>query len=469
MDEDIADFSVKYAQKLGAEYVEVRLESTLTNGFLLKNGNLETTGFDKYEGLGLRFLYKNKLGFISTNELNKTKIMQLLEKSIRTTNNNKIAEKISLSSEKTYNKKYEVKQKIKLEDIDITEKINFLKESEKAIKDSKVNVPSRILVYNDNDTTEYLTTSEGTKITARVPKINFFYILSIEENNRLLQRNWTFGKSGGWEQIKNFNIYNKFKTEVTSLSNVLKKGIKTPQGNFPIICGPEVVGIMVHESCGHPMEADRILGREAAQAGESFITKNSLGKKIGTEQVTIVDDSTIENSYGFLLYDNEGVKCQKKYLYKKGKINEFLHNRETAASLNLKNNGSSRACDYDKESIVRMSNTFMLPGKFKEEELFESVKLGVYMKNFTQWNIDDKRLNQKYTGAEAYLIENGEITKPVINPIIEVSSKRLYHAVDAVANNFELHAGNCGKGEPQQGIPVTFGGPSIRLKGLRIK
>jgi TldD protein len=469
MDKGLADFSIKYAQKLGAEYAEARLENTENNSIVLKNGIIEISGFDRFQGIGIRYIANKKMGFVSTNELNQNKIIRLLENSINLTKRNSIAEPIPLSNEPAHKAKYEVKQKKKLMDVEIDEKIKYLLQAEKAIKATKIKVPARYIVYQDNDTTEYYTNSEGSKITAHVPKINFYYFLTIQENQKVSQRYWTYGTSGGWERTKLWDIEKIFSDEVRSISKVLKKGVKTPQGIMPIICAPQVTGIMVHESCGHPMEADRILGREAAQAGESFVTKNLLGTTIGSKHVTIVDDPEIEHSYGFFKYDNEGVKVRRKILYKKGKINEFLHNRETAASLGLKNNGSSRATDYEKETIVRMSNTFMLPGKLKEEELFEGIKKGIYMKNFMEWNIDDKRLNQKYTGAEAYLIENGEITKPVISPVLEVSSKYLYKAVDALANNLELHAGNCGKGEPMQGIPVTFGGPTIRLQGLRIK
>ena len=110
----------------------------------------------------------------------------------------------------------------------------------------------------------------------------------------------------------------------------------------------------------------------------------------------------------------------------------------------------------------------MLPGKYSKEELIAGVKKGVFMNNFMEWNIDDKRLNQRYVGAEAYLIENGELTHPVLNPILEITTPALYSAVDAVGNNTEYHTGSCGKGEPMQGIPVWFGGPSIRLRNVRL-
>ena len=115
-----------------------------------------------------------------------------------------------------------------------------------------------------------------------------------------------------------------------------------------------------------------------------------------------------------------------------------------------------------------MGNTVLEEGDFKEEELFEDIKKGVFVKNFMEWNIDDKRFNQKYVGADAYLIENGKITKPVIKPIIEITTPKLWGSVDAVANNTEYHAGNCGKGEPMQACPVWFGGPSMRIRNIKL-
>ena len=470
MDEDIAAFSLKQAQKYGASYAEARLEKTKASSLVMKNGMIEASSYDSFQGIGIRFIINKKLGFVSTNELTKKRISEVLEKALRVTKATKsLGENTELSKEKAKKAKYEVKQKQKLSDVGVEQKIQLLQEAEKAMKATKVNVPSRYVVLSDADTQELFCNTDGSKILAHIPRMNFYYFLTISANQKVTQRYWVYGASGGWEQVLKWNIPKIFTEEVTSMNNVLKKGIKTPQGIMPIVCGPQVSGIMAHESCGHPFEADRILGREAAQAGESHIQLAMKGKKLASSIVSIADDPTITNSYGYFLYDNEGVKAKRKLLIKDGKVNEFLQNRETAFQLKTKSNGSSRASDFEKEPIIRMSNTFMLPGDYKEEELFQGIKKGIYMKNFMEWNIDDRRLNQKYTGAEAYLIENGEISTPVISPILEVSSLKMYPAVDAMAKNVEYHAGECGKGDPIQGIPVTLGGPSIRLQGLRIK
>jgi TldD protein len=115
-----------------------------------------------------------------------------------------------------------------------------------------------------------------------------------------------------------------------------------------------------------------------------------------------------------------------------------------------------------------MSNTFLLPGELSEEEIIEDVKLGVYMKSFMEWNIDDKRVNERYVGSEAYLIQNGEITHPVKKPVLETTTFDFFSSIDAVADKVGYYSGTCGKGEPMQGVPVWMGGPTIKLGGIRL-
>jgi TldD protein len=115
-----------------------------------------------------------------------------------------------------------------------------------------------------------------------------------------------------------------------------------------------------------------------------------------------------------------------------------------------------------------MGNTFMKPEDHTLDELLEDVTYGVYMKSFMEWNIDDRRYNQRYVGLEAYIIENGRIGAPVRNPILEVTTPGLYGSVDAVGKEVEYSGATCGKGDPQQGAPVWTGGPPIRVRRIRL-
>ncbi len=466
---DVAAFTLNYILKLGASYAEVRLESTKGSSYLFKNGALQGGGMDTMTGLGVRFLMNNHFGFVSTNLIAKESIRKALRQALLLSKPlQHLRSAVSLSEEEAHQQRYTVNQGIKLDNVSPEARMLLLKEIDTAVIKTKVKVPGRFLSLSDGITKEYLLTSEGTKITTELPRVSFYYFLTLK-GKRSVQRYWQYGQTGGWESVTKWKLAETLGNEVVNLNKNMDKGRQAPRGKMDVVCGPQITGIMVHESVGHPYEADRIFGREAAQAGESFVTKDMLGTKIGSEQVNVADDPTLANSNGFYLFDSEGVRARPKLLIKEGMINEFLHNRETAAAMHLKSNGSSRASEYDKESIVRMSNTYFMPGPYQEEELVEDIKEGIYLKSFTEWNIDDKRYNQKYVGAEAYLIKHGKLTVPVFQPVLEIATPVLWKSVDAAADNVEHHAGSCGKGEPMQAIPAWLGGPSIRLRNITMR
>ncbi|MBT4334338.1 TldD/PmbA family protein [archaeon] len=465
MNKDLADFSIKYLKEKGVDYAEARLESKESNSFMMKDGNLEASSFDQGAGLGIRFLINNNLGFLAANKLDKVSIKAGLDKALRLTKRSaRIGDKIELSSEPISKKSYKVKQKKDVRDIGPDEKIKILTDLDKA-----TTAQHKYFSLSDHLSKKYYINSEGSRISSEIPRINFFYLMTLIEGDQSIQRMNQYGSTTGYESIKNWKLENNIQNEMIALKKNMLEGIKAPTEKIDVICAPEVTGIATHESCGHPYEADRMLGRESAQAGESFVTADMIGHKIGFEGVSVVDDPTLLGTYGFYLYDDEGVKARKKVLMKDGIINEFLHNRDTAAQMGYKSNGSSRANNFSMEPIVRMSNTFITPGKQKEEELIKDVKKGIYLKSFMEWNIDDKRYQQKYVGSEAYLIEKGELTKPVKSPKLEITTPAFWSSIDGVGSNLKLFAATCGKGEPMQGIPVTTGGPSIRLRGIKLR
>ncbi|MAG45197.1 MAG: hypothetical protein CMH63_00285 [Nanoarchaeota archaeon] len=465
MYKDYADGALKFLKEKKVDYGEVRLEEHDTSGVLLKNGTPELSGFDTSVGMGIRFLLKGGLGFVSINDFNKKKIEENISKALKLVKRGiKLSEKTGLSEERAHKKKYKVEQKIKIKDVGVDQQLKLLQEVDNGVKKAI----GRYMSLSLDLTKKYFINTENTKIESEIPRPYFISLLTLKEGERSNQKLTQFCNSGGYEFVKKWNLVDVLSEQVRVLKNNLKKAKKMPGGEVDVVAGSKMAGIMVHEACGHPVEADRILGREAAQAGESFVHKDMIGKVIGNKKVTIVEDPRLENSAGYYLYDDEGVKARRRYLYKNGKINEFLHNRETAFELGVKSNGAARAENFDKETMVRMTNTFLLPGDFKDEELVKGVKKGVYMKDFTEWNIDDKRFQMKFVGSECYLIEKGEIKEPIWSPALEITTPKLWGSVDAIGKKIELDSAICGKGEPMQGVPVWLGGPHFRLRGIKI-
>jgi len=467
--EEFAELAIRHAKKLGAEYAEARIENVSENSFTLNNGTLEAGAFDDYVGLGIRLLANGVWGFASTNSFNPIIIKGAVHRAFDVANQAKRSGSMKISEERPVKASHRVRQKKNILSVKPEEKIDYLKHIDDSLQKSRAKFAGRYFSLSDWVTKKIYINSEGSKITSEIPRIFLYYLFTVKGDTKSQQRYWEYAVSGGWEFVDKWKLHNVLPEEAKALLKVMRSGVKVPSKPLTVITGPQVSGIIAHESCGHPFETDRIFGREAAQAGESWITPSMLGTRLGTEAVNLVDDPTVENTYGFYKYDDEGVMARKKYLVRKGLVNEFYHNRETAAAMSTKSNGSARASDYDKEPIVRMGNTYFEPGKQSEKELMESAKLGVYFKSFTEWNIDDRRFNNRYVSSEAYLIENGKITKPLRNVVFELTTPKIYSSIVAVGKNFELHPGTCGKGEPMQGLPVSMGGGSLKLVNIKLR
>jgi TldD protein len=465
--------AVEQALKSGADYAEARAQRDTGHTLTLNNGIAEPVATTRRFGIGIRVIVDGSMGFASTNSLESSQIHTSAETAVRIA---KAAARLlstpsRLAPEKSWEDKWQARMEIDLRQVSIEEKFNELFSIERALSSEQVNVslPSRILVLDDELTEKFYLNSEGSKLHGIVPRIGLFFMLTGEEKGKgTIQRMRHEAQACGWEAVKEWNAPAIATGEARMLGRMLRDGIQPPRGEIDLVLGAEVTGIICHESCGHPQEADRILGREGAQAGESYVTREMIGKRIGSEHVTIIDDPTLPNSFGFYMYDDEGVKARPRTLIKNGRISDLLHNRETAAEFGVSSNAAARSAAYDREPIIRMANTFMKPGDYALDELVEEVKYGVYMKSFMEWNIDDRRYNQRYVGLEAYSIENGKIGTPVRNPILELTTPGLYGSVDAVGKEVEYSGATCGKGDPQQGAPVWTGGPPIRIRKIRL-
>jgi len=473
--ENLVEFIIDSARNMGAEYAEARLQIDLRESLILANGILEASILEESRGIGIRVLVNGSLGFASTNVLRRREVERALKQAfkIAKATSKIISHKISMGKGDVKSGKVKVKPRVNFASVDLESKVNLLRESDEQIMDAAaaldVKVPARRATLDTWTTEKIVMTSDGANVHSITPRAALFALITVFHPQRgSVQRYFNLGESGGWEIVEKWNLPKIFYDETYAVSRVLMEAAKLAEGEMDVVLGPEVVGIVSHESCGHPSEADRILGREAAQAGETFLKPDSIGLRVGSPYVNVADDPTLKGSFGFYLYDEEGVKARRRILIREGVINEFLHNRETASVFNLESNGASRAVAYNREPIVRMANTFFMQGDYSKEELFEDIKDGIYIKNFMEWNIDDRRFNQRYVGLEAYKIEKGELREMVKNPVLEVTTVGLWSAVDAAGKDLEFQAAYCGKGDPMQGIPVWTGGPHIRLRKIKI-
>jgi TldD protein len=475
MDEKILKDMVELAMTKGASYAEIRYQRDTYDSNLLKNGIAEVSSFDTDLGASMRAIVNGGLGFGASSRVGRRELRDLVGRTVKAA---RAASRMRTSPVRMGEAEMavgssEIRARIRSDNIGLEDRLAFLQEVDKAALDAAttggIMLPGRYINLDTFVTEKHVVNSDGADFRSVIPRAEVHAVITAKlDSGASVQRIISLGESSGWEAVERWDLTRRLSDEVSTLGRILKKGQPFNGERMDVVLGPEVVGIIAHESAGHPGEADRMLGREAAQAGETYLGRQDQGRKVGSELVNVVDDPTLTGSFGFYLSDDEGVKAGRRYLIKGGMITDFLHDRETSAIMGVPSNGSSRAVSYDREPIVRMANTFVEPGDHEKDELFDGVKKGIYMRNFMEWNIDDRRYNQRYVGLEAYLIEDGALGPLVRNPVLEITTPALWGAVDAVGKEVEFSSAHCGKGDPMQAIPVWTGGPHVRLRNIKL-
>ena len=467
---DLAEYCIEFGEKLGAEYIEARFVNDTVRGLAFRNGMLVSGGSTPSSGIGVRVLVDGSMGFASFDRLEKDLAEETITAATKMAKTAKRKNPIDLGNPIANEAKWKMEAKEPLNDVDIDTIKEFCAEMNQQME----GLASYVFMLNAQVIDKYLVTSEGTKIDGQLSYLLMLAILTAQAPGGSEQKFMDLTLAGGWERIRDTNLIENVKDEVERLKKAAETAVKINDlmtQPIDMIVGPEVAGIIAHENVGHPSEGDRIMGREGAQAGESFWRDLKIGEsRVGSNVVNVSEDPTITKTSGHYVYDDEGVKSRKRELIKDGILTEPLLNREFGTKFGSSSNAAARATGFDREPIIRMANTYFEPGDYSFEELVEDVKLGVYMRSFQEWNIDDRRYQSKYTGSEAYLIKNGEITDTMVKrPIMETTSIGMLSAVDAVSKNLRFDfPGTCGKSDPAQGIPVYAGGGEIRFREIRL-
>jgi TldD protein len=228
----------------------------------------------------------------------------------------------------------------------------------------------------------------------------------------------------------------------------------------------------VHESCGHPIELDRVLGTEAAYAGTSFLTIDKLGNfRYGSPIVNITADATTPGGLGTFGFDDEGVPAHATPIIRAGIFVGYLTSRETAASLGQASNGTMRADGWNRLPIIRMTNINLEPGEWRFDDLVADTEDGLYMEMNKSWSIDDKRLNFQFATEIAYEIKKGKLGRLFKNATYTGITPAFWGGCDAICNRDHWAVWgtpNCGKGQPSQTAHVGHGTAPARFRGVQV-
>ena len=266
---------------------------------------------------------------------------------------------------------------------------------------------------------------------------------------------------------KNYEDFFNDKTWKKQTKDALRQAITNlksspaPAGKMPIILGPGWPGIILHEAIGHGLEGD--FNRKKIS-----VFSDLLGKKIASKNVTVVDDGTINDKRGSITIDDEGTPSQCTTLIKNGIMVGHMQDRLNASLMKTKSTGNGRRESYEYLPMPRMTNTYMLSGNVPEEDMFKSVKKGLYAVNFSGGSVDITSGQFEFSTSEAYMVENGKITKPVKGATLIGKGEEVLKKISQVGNNMALDGGIGTCGKEGQGVPVGVGQPTILVDEILV-
>src|SRR5690242_5630103 len=285
---------------------------------------------------------------------------------------------------------------------------------------------------------------------------------------------------GGQYQLKGYELLEQLQLlenapRIAEEAVALHSADQCPEGEWDLILDSSQLGLQIHESIGHPIELDRVLGSEANYAGMSFLTLDKLNKlRYGSEIVNVVCDARLDHGPGLgtFAFDDEGVPAQATDIIRGGEFVGYMTSRETAPVIGQnRSNGTMRADGWARLPLIRMTNVSLKPGAASIGEVFGGTDHAIYMETNKSWSIDDKRYNFQFGCEIAWEIRNGKRLRMLKNPSYSGISTEFWNSCAAIAGpeHWTLWGTpNCGKGQPEQVMGTGHGASPARFRQIKI-
>jgi len=457
-------------------YADLRFVQTEREIIEVENGILSSYNISTDRGVGIRVLADGAWGFAASNNLDKASLQETAAKALDIARASALTKKeeIRLASEDKHIDIYVTPVTKDPFQINPAEKIDLLVKATKMMLKDKVKKSEGLLSFYK--TYKIFISTEGSELEQTIFESGGGITAYAIGERDFQKRSYPSSFGGdhatrGYEFIEEMNLLENIE-RIAEEANQLLSAPSVPEGIRDIVLGGSQLALQVHESCGHPVELDRVLGKEISYAGGSFLTLDKLNNfTYGSPEVTIVADATIPGGFGTFGYDDEGVPASKSYLVNKGRFVGYLMSREDAFKLGLKSNGAARAENWNRIPLVRMTNINLLPGNLELDKLIGDIKEGLYLDHNKSWSIDDKRINFQFSTEIAREIKKGKLGKIYKNAVYQGITPEFWKSCDGISSEKYWHVWgvpNCGKGQPDQVMHVAHGTSPARFRKVKV-
>ncbi len=475
---DLALLALDTATQRGASYADVRAVRRADESISVKSGRVEGVAFGESEGFGVRVLVGGAWGFASSNELTDGAAQDVAAQAVRiaVASGRALRQPVELDDRPPAKGSYETPLEEDPFTIAIDRKIADVLEADRrmnavkgvAFTESSYNAQRewKTFAASDGSYTEQVITHVGAAIEAHAV-----------DGSELQRRSYPDAGGGyqaaGYEYIRGLDLAGHAE-ELASEAVELLSAPQCPPGRRTIVLHPSQLYLQLHESCGHPIELDRVFGTEASYAGTSFLTTDKLddGFRYGSELVNIVADATTAGGLGTFGWDDEGVEAQVVPIVTAGRFVGYLTSRETAPRIGRRSGGAMRADGWNRIPLIRMTNVNLLPQPgMSFADIVADTDDGLLLSSNRSWSIDDRRLNFQFATEVAREIKGGKVGRLLKNPTYTGITYEFWGSCDAIADATDyqvLGTPNCGKGEPGQIAHVGHGVSGARFRDVQV-
>lgn len=443
----------------GVDYADLYFQQSRQESWVLEDGIIKDGGYHLDQGVGVRACSGEKTGFAYSDDLLAAALNDAA----------KAARAISRQGQNLQCQAWKRQQPITsyysendpLSSLSTAEKLDLLKQADATARAADPRVKQVTVTLAGGVDTMLVAASDGTYAADIRPLIRMNVSVIVEHQGRRER-----GSAGGGRRLDygffvEQNTAESYAREAVRQALVNLDAVEAPAGTMPVVLGSGWPGVLLHEAVGHGLEGD------FNRRGTSTFS-GKMGQQVASSLCTVVDDGTLMHRRGSLNVDDEGVTTQRTVLIENGRLAAYMQDKQNASLMGMHSTGNGRRESYAHLPMPRMTNTYMLPGESDPQEIIASVDKGIYAVNFGGGQVDITSGKFVFSSSEAYLIENGKITRPVKGATLIGNGPEVMNRISMVGNDLALDSGvgNCGK--EGQSVPVGVGQPTLKVDAITV-
>ena len=477
---DFSTHAIDTAKLRGASYADVRVMHLRQRDLTTKNGQVGTLAQSESLGLGIRVLANGAWGFSSTDRFTREGVMACAAQAVSIAKASALAKRtdVVMAHEDAYIDSWQSPFRKDPFEIPLESQLDLLLAADAAMRVVKgVTLTETGMQFRKIDS--WFASSIGSRIHQSKVITGCGIAATSFQGDEIQKRSYP-NSFGGQHALQGYELVDSLELlthapRIADEAAALHSAPQCPEKKGTVILGGSQLGLQIHESVGHPIELDRVLGQEANFAGTSFLTLDKLNKlRYASDIVNVVADARLEHGPGLgtFAYDDEGVPAQCTDIIKDGQFRGYLSNRETAHLVGLqRSSGTMRTESWNRLPIIRMTNISLLPGTWSFDDLIADTDNAILMETNRSWSIDDRRYQFQFSTEIGWEIKNGKKARMLKNPSYSGITTEFWNSCDAICkfDHWTLWGTpNCGKGQPMQTMGTGHGAAPSRFRNVRI-